>query len=323
MESIVGTTENQFSSLCHLWYNALHDVDAIGEKIKSRDGECKEILGQQYTLVNINRNFITDPIRKMSPWYAAAELLWYLSGTNEIKMIEYYAPQYKRFSDDGITTWGAYGHRWAADFKDSPNQIEEVINLLRESPQSRRAVITCYSGKKDLGFSSKDIPCTVSLQFLVREQKLHCICTMRSNDIWLGMPYDIWSFTCLQILIAQELDIEIGSYTHQPGSLHLYDRNYKKVDEVLKNLNNVNSPEFKWYNHTTSPLNEQINQALFEEKEGRSGRKWKPGIIFRKTLLGQCSIWCGFKTWDLEHCWPGFVENDEMRKYITEVMLKS
>ena len=111
-ELIIGDRVNQFESLTGLWYDALSDVLEIGEEIKSRDGFCKEILGKQYTLTNLNSNFITDPIRKMSPFYAAAELLWYLSGHDEIEMISHYAPQYKRFSDDGIKTWGAYGKRW-------------------------------------------------------------------------------------------------------------------------------------------------------------------------------------------------------------------
>ncbi len=306
-----------FESLTELWYKALSTIVIAGDEIKSRDGKCKEILGNQFILTNVYRNFITDPIRKMSPFYAAAELLWYLSGHDKIEMISYYAPQYKRFSDDGIKTWGAYGKRWQRY-----NQLDNLIDLLRRHPDTRQAIMTCWN-TMDLGYAheKKDIPCTISLQFLIRNSTLYCICTMRSNDIWLGLPYDIWSFTCLQILIAEELGLKVGTYTHQPGSLHLYERNYKKAGEILKNQEE-DTIEFDWKNLRTWSLEKQIEQALWEENEGRNGKKWKPDRHFKHTLLGQLSIWCGFKTWGIEYCWPGFVDNDAMREYITNVILK-
>ena len=305
-----------FESLTELWYKTLSTIVIAGDEVKSRDGKCKEILGNQFLLTNVFKNFITDPIRKMSPFYAAAELLWYLSGYDEIAMISYYAPQYKRFSDDGKKAWGAYGKRWQRY-----NQIERLIEVLREYPNTRQAVITCWH-PLDLGYAheKKDIPCTISLQFLIRDKKLHCICTMRSNDVWLGLPYDIWSFTCLQILIAQELKIEVGTYIHQPGSLHLYERNYEKVDKILKNVKN-DSLEFDWKNLKSWSLDKQIKQALFEETDGRYKRKWKPNGHFKHTLLGQLSIWCGLKAWHKELEWLNFVSNDDMREYITNVML--
>ena len=57
---------------------------------------------------------------------------------------------------------------------------------------------------------------------------------MRSNDLWMGFPYDVFQFTCLQTLLAMELDVELGTYTHVAGSLHLYERDYAKG---IANLN--------------------------------------------------------------------------------------
>ena len=72
---------------------------------------------------------------------------------------------------------------------------------------------------------TKDLPCTISLQYLIREGALHCIVYMRSNDLWLGFPYDVFCFTAFQTKLAMELGVKLGTYTHIAGSLHLYERN--------------------------------------------------------------------------------------------------
>lgn len=61
---------------------------------------------------------------------------------------------------------------------------------------------------------------------------------MRSNDLWFGFPYDVFQFTCMQILMSMELELELGTYTHIAGSLHLYERDYRKSLEN-KEKNNV------------------------------------------------------------------------------------
>lgn len=303
-----------FNSINGLWEYTLHLIDLDGEKLNSRDGSCKEIIGQQFILTNVNCNFLTNPIRKLSPTYAAAELLWYFSGTNKIEMIKHYATQYERFSDDGIITYGAYGYRWKLH-----DQLNKVIKILRELPNTRRAVITCYSAMLDLYEDKKDIPCTLSLQFLIRNNKLHCICTMRSNDIWLGLPYDIFSFTCLQILIAQELNIEVGTYTHQVGSLHLYKRNYEKVQQILDNPIDEKIICFNWKKDKRS-LFEQIDQAVYEEKEIRSNKGSILDEQYVNTLLLQLVIWAGLKT---NKALLVHIQNKEMKNYIRENIWES
>jgi len=79
-----------------------------------------------------------------------------------------------------------------------------------------------------------DIPCTVSWQFLIRNNALDMVCTMRSNDVWLGMPYDVFVNTTIQAFLAHKLDVQLGRYYHQVGSLHLYDRNAKAAYEAIE-----------------------------------------------------------------------------------------
>src|SRR5690606_18825384 len=135
------------------------------------------------------------------------ELLWYLSGSNKLDFICYYLRHYKKFSDDGKTIHGGYGPR-LFDLRGN-NQIENIISLLRRKRDSRQAVIQLFDAN-DLAEEHKDIPCTCTLQFLVRQDRLHLVTSMRSNDAFWGLPHDIFSFTMLQEIMARSLDLEIG-----------------------------------------------------------------------------------------------------------------
>jgi thymidylate synthase len=78
------------------------------------------------------------------------------------------------------------------------------------------------------------MPCTISLQYLIRDDKLYAITTMRSNDAYLGFRNDLYCFTELQKKMAKELNVELGWYQHQVGSLHLYHDKLDKIIEALK-----------------------------------------------------------------------------------------
>lgn len=220
-----------------IWINAIANL-LHSPEVESRDGDTTEMLGFNCVLDDLNFNFLTNPSRALSPVYASAELLWYLSGSKNIEMIEAYAPQYKRFAEPngfgGLEAYGAYGHRWGINGFE--NQLKQLLQLLTEKPDTRQAIVTMWD-RTDLFHAilgdHKDLPCTISLQFLIRNESLHLIATMRSNDIWLGFPYDVYCFTSLQRLLAGCLGLKEGKYWHQAGSEHLYRRNYEKANKVL------------------------------------------------------------------------------------------
>ena len=164
----------------------------------------------------------------MSMPFACGEFLWYLRGSNRLEHIEYYSKMYPKFSDDKTTVNGAYGERI---FGGSFSQWEQIKSILQKDPDSRQAVIAIYQ-PRDVFSSSVDIPCTCVLQYLIRDNALHCITYMRSNDIFLGMPYDIFSFTMLQELLSCELNVKLGTYTHMVGSLHIYEKNFNILDSI-------------------------------------------------------------------------------------------
>lgn len=220
---------NTFSTVDQLWHYAARQTMLFGERVDSRNGGSRELIGASYALETTDYTFLTNATRGLSPSYAAAETLWYLSGSNTAEMLLAYAPSYMHYLTPEGIAHGAYGYRWAQF-----NQFRKVIDELKTEKNSRRAVMTCWRVDDDLGnASSRDLPCTLSLQFLLRGNKLHLVVTMRSNDLWLGMPYDIFAFTAIQRLMAEALDVDTGTYTHNVGSLHIYDKNEEKVQSVI------------------------------------------------------------------------------------------
>lgn len=199
------------------WYNVL---STMKDNESSRDGEiCGEVINAITEIKDPTKNILTSDIRKLSMRYAVGELLWYLSGNNSLKEIQKYTKNWDRMSDDGKTVNSNYGYciKNKFDF----DQWEYVKNLLKKDPNTRQAVIHIKTADNK---ESKDVNCTVCLQFLIRHDKLYLTVYMRSNDIWLGFPYDVFQFTCMQILMSMELGVGLGTYTHVAGSLHLYAR---------------------------------------------------------------------------------------------------
>lgn len=236
---------NNVASANEAWLRILRAVLERGQRVGSRDGAAIELLNASFTLTSLDRTLVTLPLRGIDPAYAAAETLWYLSGQDRIEMIRAYAPQYERFAENG-RAWGGYGRRlqgsdlfaqqlhvtqrheapWAA------SQITAVAETLRQKPESRQAIISFWNDG-DLPHAvlgdKKDLPCTVAMQFFIRQARLHLTVTMRSNDIWLGLPYDVFAFTAIQRVVAALVGCRSGTYHHQVGSMHLYERDEAKA----------------------------------------------------------------------------------------------
>lgn len=205
------------------WYSVLSEMASEGFASNSRDGDVVgEVINAITVIDDPTRCFMTNGIRKMPARYAIGELAWYLSANNSLSEIRKYTTAWDRMSDDGETVNSNYG--WCIRHKYGFDQWEHVKNLLKSNPGTRQAVINI---KEPNDKPSKDVNCTVSLQFFIRDGKLYMTTNMRSNDLWMGFPYDVFQFSFMQVLMSMELGVELGTYTHIAGSLHLYKRNLK------------------------------------------------------------------------------------------------
>lgn len=201
----------------------------IKNRINPTKGPATELSGVLLKIDN-PRSRLSRTEKKGTLFSCLGELLWYLAGSNNVEFISYYLPHYKKCSDDGKTIYGGYGHRMCS--KKGIHQIENIINLLKKKNESRQAVIQLFDASDILKFH-KDIPCTCTLQFMIRQRRLHMFTNMRSNDAFRGLPHDIFAFTMLQEIIARTLGVELGSYKHAVGSLHLYDENRDSAKQFL------------------------------------------------------------------------------------------
>ncbi|WDF55241.1 thymidylate synthase [Mucilaginibacter sp. KACC 22063] len=225
---------NTFKTLDDLLTAVYQDLmerpSSIPTTRSKKGGDTCEIIGVSLTLANPRARLSRSEV-KGKAFSPVGELLWYLSGSNTLEFIQPYISHYKDETDDGNTIYGAYGPR-LLNMHNKYNQVNNIIKLLGQKPTSRRAVIQLFDAS-DLVGTHKEIPCTCTLQFLLRDNQLNLHVSMRSNDAYMGLPHDVFAFTMLQEIMANILGVDMGAYHHSVGSLHLYDNDRNLVEQYL------------------------------------------------------------------------------------------
>lgn len=214
-----------------VWIKLLTDILTKGVDVAPRGKRTKE-LPQHTIVVDSRRSVLTLKERKLNYQFMVAEAYWILSGDNRVETIAPWNSKISEFSDDGVTFFGAYGPKIA-------EQLPYVVEKLREDPNSRQAGLTLWRENPP---ATKDVPCTVALFFSVRNAFVNCHAFMRSNDAWLGTPYDVFNFSMLTHLVASQL------HGTSPGRLHLTAASshlYEPQWELAVDL--INTVERDWY----------------------------------------------------------------------------
>lgn len=217
-------------SLDDLLAKVYRQLLARGTRIEPTKGPAREIYGVLLKLSAPRQRLSRTESRGLL-FSCLGELLWILAGSDELDFIAHYIADYKNSSDDGETIHGAYGPRLRG--KRPNDQLARIISSLKSKPDSRQAVVQLFDRRDTLRYH-KDIPCTCTMQFVIRDRRLHMLTAMRSNDAWLGLPHDVFAFTMIQELVARSLGVELGEYRHSVGSLHLYERDEKKAIRYLE-----------------------------------------------------------------------------------------
>ncbi|MCW5619132.1 MAG: thymidylate synthase [Nitrosomonas sp.] len=166
------------------------------------------------------------------------ELLWFLRGDTNIKYL----------NDNGVTIWDEwadssgslgpiYGVQWRSwpDYGDNDgrhiDQIKSVVDSIKNNPDSRRHIVSAWN-VADLPHMAL-VPCGVLFQFYVADGKLSCQLYQRSADIFLGVPFNIASYSLLTMMIAQVCDLKAGEFIHTFGDAHLYLNHLEQAKEQL------------------------------------------------------------------------------------------
>lgn len=212
-----------------VWDEALERLVREPATVSPRGLECREITNAHLVIGDATQNLFTNHERNLSYRFAVAEWLWIWYGRDDVKTIAQYNRHIANFSDNGIDFNGAYGVPVQA-------QWQHVLQLLKNDADTRQAVIQIY--RVPTG-PTRDLPCTLSLQFLLRDGELNVIANMRSSDIWLGLPYDAFNFSMLGNILAGQLGVGLGYLAFNLGSSHLYSSNY---EQALHALRDISSP---------------------------------------------------------------------------------
>lgn len=170
--------EIEANSLDDLLATLYPELIERGSANGARRGETREKIG---VLIHLTkpRARLSQSFSRGKAFSALGELLWYLARSDKLDFIKRYINRYEEESDDGISVHGAYGPRLFS--MRGINQVENVIALLQKRGPTRRAVIQLFNAE-DIHGDYKEIPCTTTLQFLLRDDQVHLVATLRSND---------------------------------------------------------------------------------------------------------------------------------------------
>ncbi len=221
-------------SMDNIYHEMFELIRNNGVRANPRGKVCVELRPASFEIDSCLQTLYTGSSRKLNYRFWAAETLAYLAGWSGMRhaqtmvavnknMAAFVNPETEEFD-------GAYG-------KSFERSLVHVFNALQHDPETRQAVASIWDpGTLERHTGSRDVPCTVMLQFLtapnglVRDAnftnasyRLDLVVYMRSNDLNWGVPYDAPAFGCVQAVMARALGMEPGRYTHIDGSLHYYE----------------------------------------------------------------------------------------------------
>tara|TARA_Y100001970_G_scaffold245405_1_gene312429 strand:- start:5554 stop:6384 length:831 start_codon:yes stop_codon:yes gene_type:complete len=265
------------------YLNALKYCFEKGVFVKSRAGNVKKAFGYQMRF-NLNDGFPAVTTKKLAWKAVVSELLWFLEGSNdERRLAEILYEDRKENLKDKKTIWtqnsnadywrekskffGDVGRIYGVQWRDfnGIDQLEILIKGLKKEPDSRRHILTAWN-PRDLNEMSLP-PCHAFSQFFVSNNKLSCQLYQRSCDMFLGIPFNIASYSLLIHILAKECGYEVGEFIHSLGDFHIYEEHFEKVKIQLertpkqlpilqfqkKNIENYKTSDFKLINYDYHP----------------------------------------------------------------------
>lgn len=260
-----------------IWTDLLVEAICNGEIVSPRGHRTRELI-QKTVKVDMRSPVLMVPERRLSYKFMAAEAYWILSGDDTVEGIAPFNPNIGQYSDDGKRFFGAYGPKVM-------QQLPYVIDKLMEDPDTRQAGLTIW---RESPPKTKDVPCTVAMFFNIRDGKLNANVFMRSSDIWMGLPYDVFNFSMIGHFVCAVFNevnspdsgtvacIEPGDLYVTAASSHLYERNLKDATKCLTSCfkTQVDTPEilFKYPQVLMSAL-----ESLRHSSPGDAIRWWEGG----------------------------------------------
>ena len=220
----------------HQYLSLMREVRDNGVRKEDRTGTGTLSLFGHQMRFDLGEGFPVVTTKKLHLRSIIHELLWFLRGDSNIQYLK----------DNGVSIWdewaddngelgpvyGVQWRNWPTPDGGSVDQISQIMQQLRENPDSRRIILSAWN----VGVIDKMAlpPCHCLFQFWVAEGKLSCQLYQRSCDIFLGVPFNIASYALLTHMLAQQADLGVGDFVWTGGDCHLYSNHLEQADEQLQ-----------------------------------------------------------------------------------------
>ena len=216
-----------------------------GVKKTDRTGTgTKSVFGYQMRF-DLSKGFPMVTTKKLHLKSIVYELLWFLKGDTNIKYLQENGVRiWNEWADEKGDLGPVYGYQWRNWNGDEIDQISEIIETIKNNPDSRRMLVSAWNPSvlpdTDKSFSDNVAngkaalpPCHAFFQFYVANGKLYCQLYQRSADIFLGVPFNIASYALFTMMMAQACGLEAGDFIHTFGDAHIYSNHQEQVDLQL------------------------------------------------------------------------------------------
>ncbi len=227
------------------YLDLLKHVQTQGTKKSDRTGTgTKSVFGYQMRF-DLSEGFPLVTTKKIHVKSVIHELLWFLKGTTNIAYLQENGVRiWNEWADEKGDLGPVYGHQWRNWNSEGLDQIEEVIQMLKTNPDSRRMLVSAWNPSvlpdTSVSFAENVAnnkaalpPCHAFFQFYVANNKLSCQLYQRSADVFLGVPFNIASYALLTLMVAQVCGYEAGDFIHTFGDVHIYSNHEEQVKEQL------------------------------------------------------------------------------------------
>ncbi len=227
------------------YQNLLKHIKENGIEKEDRTGTGTiSVFGYQMKF-DLKEGFPLVTTKKLHLRSIIYELIWFINGGTNINYLnENGVSIWDEWADENGNLGPIYGAQWRNWNNDGIDQLKEVISNLKENPSSRRMIVTAWNPniipntKKTFSENVKEgkaalPPCHAFFQFYVADNRLSCQMYQRSADVFLGVPFNIASYSLLTFMIAQVCDLEVGEFIHTLGDAHIYLNHLEQVDLQL------------------------------------------------------------------------------------------
>lgn len=243
------------------------------EELNERTGhKTKSLPGITFQIDIETDGFPVLTLRKQPLKSPIAEQIWFLTGTQDTTFLRKFTKIWDLFLEEDGTLPTAYGYRWRRHF--GRDQIGALVELLQKDPSSRHGVVVTWDPAQDGlgGIARKNVPCPYTFTVNIIGGRLHLHNIVRSNDMMLGCPFDVFGFALLQCILAQKLGVLPGIYTHSISNAHVYDNHYAGAEELVARTNEHPAIVLRLPENTfdrAEKMDETIIQEILENVSGQ------------------------------------------------------